>query len=231
MLDSIDYTKDSKKTFHMRTKNNAMLLEELPKGETRTEQLTQRLLEAATQLFMEKGYDATSMGEISARAHASKETFYRHFPTKDELFRAVVIRQAEMIARDLGSMLLVHDPPEKALTTFGEFMLTRMMTKDTIAFHRLLGMAKERFPELLQLYRTTGPRRVRDAMAKYLADQMAQGKLRKMDPDVAARQFFDLAAAEMIMNASISGVVNPSKAVIEQRVKEAVDCFLHGYAT
>jgi TetR/AcrR family transcriptional repressor of mexJK operon len=199
------------------------------RSETRTEQLTQRLLEAATQLFMEKGYDATSMGEISANAHASKETFYRHFPTKDELFRAVVVRQAEMIARDLGAMLLVHDPPEKALTTFGEFMLQRMMTKDTIAFHRVLGMARERFPDLLELYRTSGPRRVRDAMANYLKDQMVLGRLRTMNPDVAARQFFDLAAAEMIMNASISGTVNPPKALVQQRVKEAVDCFLHGY--
>jgi TetR/AcrR family transcriptional repressor of mexJK operon len=213
----------------MRTKNNATLPEEPPRGETRTEQLTQRLLDAATQLFMEKGFDATSMGEISARAHASKETFYRHFPTKDELFRAVVLRRAEMIARDLGSMLVMHDPPEKALTAFGEFMLTRMLTADSIAFHRILGMAKERFPELLQLYRTTGPHRIRDAVAKYLEDQMALGRLRKRNPEVAARQFFDLAAAEMIMNASISGRVNPPKPEIEQRVKEAVDCFLHGY--
>ena len=215
----------------MQTKKVATLPAEASKSETRTEQLTQRLLEAATQLFMEKGYDATSMGEISARAHASKETFYRHFPTKDELFRAVVIRRANMIAHDLGAMLLVHDPPEKALTAFGEFMLTRMMTKDTIAFHRILGTMRERFPELLQLYRNTGPWRLRGAVEKYLEGQMEQGKLRAMNPEVAARQFFDLAAAEMIMSANISGVANPPKAAIQQRVKEAVDCFLHGYAT
>jgi TetR/AcrR family transcriptional repressor of mexJK operon len=198
--------------------------------DSRTEQLTQRLLEAATQLFLEKGYDATSMAEISAAAHASKETFYRHFPTKDNLFRAVVIRRAEMIAADLSTILVATDPPKKALTVFGERILSRMITKDTIAFHRLLGMTRERFPEILQLYRTTGPFRIRDAVTEYLKVQIREGKLRKLNPEVAARQFFDLAAAEMIMNASITGKPNPSKAEMKQRVKEAVDCFLHGYA-
>jgi TetR/AcrR family transcriptional repressor of mexJK operon len=201
----------------------------VPKGEARTEQLTHRLLDAATQLFMEKGFDATSMGEISARAHASKETFYRHFPTKDELFRAVILRRAEMVARDRGKGLVVDDPPEKALTAFGERMLAGMMTGDSIAFHRILGMARDRFPELLELYRNTGPDRVRDAVTTYMQAQMSLGRLRIKNPEVAARQFFDLVAAEMIIKASISGKGDPPKAGVKQRVKEAVDCFLHGY--
>ncbi len=196
----------------------------------RTEQLTQRLLDAATQLFMEKGYDATSMTEIAARAHASKETFYRHYPTKDELFRAVVVRRAEIVSDTLATALPTREPPEKALTVFGECVLQRMTSQDSIAFHRVLGMARERFPEVLQLYRTSGPFRVRDAVARYLKEQVGLGRLRRVNPEVAARQFFDLVAAEMIIKANLSGEGSPSKAAIRQRVKEAVECFLHGYA-
>jgi len=201
------------------------------KHDARTQQLIGRLLDAATRLFIEKGYDATSMGEISSLARASKETFYRHFPTKEDLLRAVVIRRAEMIAEDVNDILADDDTPEKALTQFGERILTRMTTKETLGFHRLLGMSRERFPDFLQLYRAAGPYRVRDAVARYLDLQIAAGKLRPMNALVAARQFFDLVAAEMVISANLSGKANPTKADIRQRVKEAVDCFLHGYAT
>ncbi len=179
---------------------------------------------------MEKGYDAASMGEIASRAHASKETFYRHFPTKDELFRAVVIRRAERVAQGLGTALLAHETPEKALKAFGELVITQMVSSDAIMFHRVLGMARERFPDLIQLYRATGPYRVRDAVALYLKQQAKEGRLRSMNAEVAARQFFDLVASEMIISANISGKANPSRAAIRQRVKEGLDCFLNGYS-
>jgi TetR/AcrR family transcriptional repressor of mexJK operon len=214
----------------MPTRNSAKPAKDPAGSETRAEQLTQRLLEAATQVFMAKGFDATSMGEIAALAHASKETFYRHFPTKDELFRAVILRRAEMVARDLGGALATHQPPEKALLAFGEFILTRMMTEDSLAFHRILGMTRERFPDLIQLYRMSGPFRVRDVVCDYLNQQVAKGRLRPMNAQVAARQYFDLMASEMILSAHILGKGSPSKASIRQRVQEGVDCFLHGYA-
>lgn len=192
--------------------------------------MIQRLLDASTQLFMEKGYDATSMTEIASRAHASKETVYRHFAAKDELFRAVVLRRAEMVAQGMNAILDEHRPPEKALAVFGELILNRLTTKDSIAFHRVLGMARERFPDLLQLYRATGPFRMRSAMAAYLQQQIKLGRLRKMNAEVGARQFFDLVAAEMLMKAHVEGQSDPPKAAIRKRVKDAIDCFLHGYS-
>jgi AcrR family transcriptional regulator len=198
------------------------------RADPRSEQLRQRLLDAATELFLEKGYNVTSMTEIAARARASKETFYRHFPTKEALFRAVVVRRAEMMT-DLGTLLSVDQPPEEALVAFGKHVLTRMTTEESLAFHRLLSTARERVPDLIHLYRTSGPYRVRDAVTAYLKSQVEQGRLRAMNPQVGARQFFDLVAAEMMINANITGKANPGRAAIRQRVKEAVDCFLHGY--
>lgn len=214
----------------MPKKKTAPATESTPKVLTRTERITERLLEAATQIFIKKGYDATSMTEIAAIAHASKETFYRRFPTKDHLFRAVVVRRAERMSEALVPSLLTHDPPQKALTQFGELVLFRMTSKDSIAFHRLLGMAREHFPEVLQLYRASGPFRTRDALATYLDQQSNEGRLHLKNPQVAARQFFDLFATDMILEANLSGKGDPGMLAIRQRVKEAVACFLHGYA-
>ena len=199
------------------------------KSEIRTERVTNRLLDAASKFFMERGFEATSMGEIARYARASKETFYRHFPGKEDLFRAVVIRGARMVAGELSAVLLTHETPDKALAAFGELFLDRILAKDSISFQRMMMMERERFPELVQSLRADGRERVRASLARYLDEQVARGRLRKMDTAVGARQFLDLVAAEMIFAATRCGRPKPSNAQIRQRVKEAVDCFLHGY--
>ena len=199
------------------------------KSEIRTERVTNRLLDAASKFFMERGFEATSMGEIARYARASKETFYRHFPGKEDLFRAVVIRGARMVAGELSAVLLTHEAPEKALAAFGELFLDRILSTKSISFQRMMMMERERFPELVQSLRADGRERVRASLAHYLEEQVARGRLRKMDPAVGARQFLDLVAAEMIFAATRCGRPKPSKAQIRQRVKEGIDCFLHGY--
>ena len=213
----------------MATVSTAQIQSARTKSEIRTERVTNRLLDAASKFFMERGFEATSMGEIARYARASKETFYRHFPGKDDLFRAVVIRGARMVAGELSAVLLTHETPDRALAAFGELFLDRILAKDSISFQRMMMMERERFPELVQSLREDGRERVRASLARYLDEQIARGRLRKMDTAVGARQFLDLVAADMIFAATRCGRPKPSKSQIRQRVKEAVDCFLHGY--
>src|SRR5260370_13806416 len=51
-----------------------------------------RILDAAQQLFLEKGFRSASIDDISELAPASKPTIYAHFPGKEALFVAVVAR-------------------------------------------------------------------------------------------------------------------------------------------
>ncbi|HEX5737246.1 MAG TPA: helix-turn-helix domain-containing protein, partial [Hydrogenophaga sp.] len=48
------------------------------------------LLDAALALFVEKGFAATRVEEVAARAGVSKGTLFIYFPSKEELFKAVV---------------------------------------------------------------------------------------------------------------------------------------------
>jgi len=50
----------------------------------------QELLNAALELFVEKGFSATRSEEVATRAGVSKGTLYLYFPSKEELFKAVV---------------------------------------------------------------------------------------------------------------------------------------------
>jgi TetR/AcrR family transcriptional regulator, mexJK operon transcriptional repressor len=202
---------------------------ERSKSEIRTERLIDRLLESATQFFMEKGFEATSMGEIAKQAHASKETFYRHFPTKEELFQAALLRRAEQLSTEFGSVLLSQEPPEIALAKFGEIVLDRFLAPEMMSFRRVMQMEKGRFTALQKSFHARGPARTNAALAHYLKDQIKQGRLRQMNPTVAARQFFDLVAAEMTLGESLSFRPRPTKADMQRRVAEAIECFLHGY--
>ena len=81
------------------------------KRERRKEARPGELLEAALDLFVEKGFASTRSEEVAARAGVSKGTLFLYFPSKEELFKAVVreniVRHqtegAEEIARFTGT--------------------------------------------------------------------------------------------------------------------------------
>src|SRR6187549_592747 len=82
------------------------------KRERRKEARPGELLDAALDLFVEKGFAATRAEEVAARAGVSKGTLYLYYPSKEELFKAVVRENlsariaegAEIVARHEGSM-------------------------------------------------------------------------------------------------------------------------------
>ncbi|KQM75673.1 TetR/AcrR family transcriptional regulator [Xylophilus sp. Leaf220] len=64
--------------------------DEPPRRERRKEARPGELLAAALDVFVEKGYAATRVDEVAARAGVSKGTLFLYFPSKEELFKAVV---------------------------------------------------------------------------------------------------------------------------------------------
>jgi hypothetical protein len=50
-----------------------------------------------------------------------------------------------------------------------------------------------------------------------------------MNPEVGARQFFDPVVPEFLFGMNLGSISAPTKSRMRQRVKEAIDCFLHGY--
>src|SRR5215218_10567990 len=69
-----------------------------PRWRRRSEARPGEIVTAALDLFVEKGFASTRMDEIAKRAGVTKGTVYLYFPSKDDLFRAVV---EEMMGPDL----------------------------------------------------------------------------------------------------------------------------------
>ncbi len=62
----------------------------MPPRQRRKEARPQELLDAALELFAEKGFAATRSEEVAARAGVSKGTLYLYYPSKEELLKAVI---------------------------------------------------------------------------------------------------------------------------------------------
>lgn len=73
-----------------------------------------RVLDAAVELFAERGYDATSVAEVVARAGVAKGGFYHHFPSKEALLYEVY---GDLITRQLAAMEEILARGDDAATT------------------------------------------------------------------------------------------------------------------
>lgn len=74
-----------------------------------------RLVRAARELFLERGYERTTMAEVAAKAGFSKRTVYLDFPSKDALFGAVCAEGMGEVRRRLQAVLDLRLPVPQEL--------------------------------------------------------------------------------------------------------------------
>lgn len=156
---------------------------------TRGDAKRRSVVEAATRAFLTQGYGAASMDAIAADAGASKRTVYNHFPSKRDLFRAVVARLYEDLNAQDGGRLPPDRAPESVLPAFAHALLAHLRRPEVTGLLRLVIAEHRRFPELAQDLLREGKGPAVAPLAAYLAAQHARGTLAVPDPAVAASLF------------------------------------------
>jgi len=188
------------------------------------------LLEVAAKAFLDKGFAGTSVGEIARRAHASKETFYSRYVSKEKLFEAVMRRLIGRFTDELGAVMVPQDPPEKVLTTFAAKIMERTVSDDGVALQKIVHMESKRFPAIAELFFQLGPQRTLHALGRYLESQVAQNKLRPLDGETAAGHFMGLLLSDLMMRRSLGVLVKKLTAQENNKhIRTAVDVFLRAY--
>ncbi len=71
-------------------------------AEKRSDRKHRQIMQAATKVFVAKGYDGASMDEIAAKACVSKQTIYKHFSDKDHLFTEIVLATTQRVDHVVG---------------------------------------------------------------------------------------------------------------------------------
>jgi hypothetical protein len=99
----------------------------LPLVERKQRQARQRIIEAARELFLERGFDGVSVGDIAERAEVGRTTFFRHFGDKQEVvFRETRPRHSNSSARSSWPSAPRRPPtPRTTPATFSSSSSTR----------------------------------------------------------------------------------------------------------
>ena len=155
------------------------------------ERLTE-ILDVATEVFISEGFSAASTNETARRANSSKTTFYSRFPTKEQLFLAVIERRMTGIFRQVAGSLPEAPSIEETLRNFGSAMIRFLLSKEQVALVRVVSMESAKFPELGKRFYELGPKRGEEALAAYLTKQAEKGRLLNEDPRQMAQHFVSL---------------------------------------
>jgi AcrR family transcriptional regulator len=194
----------------------------------RTAQRRQAIVEAAASVFQEKGFDRASMDAISARAGGSKATLYSYFPSKEELFFAVVEHVLQAQAEAPLDALAGEGSLRDRLTRFARRHVEFRLHDNVIALDRLLIAEAERsnLGDLVR-GRYVAPRVQR--LAEMLQVEMEAGRLRPSNPYRAATQFRRLAEGDLIER-RLRGDKSIDAEVAAAEAAEGLDAFLRAYA-
>lgn len=161
-----------------------------------SEKLGERILDAATDLFLTHGYGATSIEAVARRARVSKRTFYSRFEDKSALFRAVVHRIVETLRPPPHVPLLEGADLESILQRLAELILHAALTPQAIALHRLIVGESARFPKLAAAVNDDGASEEGVSLIAGLLEREARaGKIVLDDPVFAARHFLQMVIA------------------------------------
>jgi AcrR family transcriptional regulator len=184
---------------------------------------SQRILQAAAQVFAEKGYARATTRALAAAAGVNEVTLFRHFGTKQNLFAAVIEQFGGPAVNAALQGRLTGDFAQD-LRTIGVHLLNLLLERENAM--RLMLCEASHFPEVKEVM-VQNPRQIRRMLASYIAQQIEQGKLRPLHPEVTAQAFsgmlFSYAIARGMLDDSIVPELSP-----DELVAQFVDIFVNG---
>jgi AcrR family transcriptional regulator len=196
----------------------------------KTEAKREAILEIASQVFQEMGYERTSMDEIAARLGGSKVTLYGYFPSKQELFLEVAsYTGARHIGPALDELVPGSDDLPRVLRRFGEKFLTFICSPEALGTYRMV-VAQAGQSDIGRRFFELGPKRGEETVAAFLQSEMDAGRLKKADASVAAMHLMALLGSETTHRVLMGVMTTTTRQQIKQFVERAVAAFMAAYA-
>jgi AcrR family transcriptional regulator len=191
----------------------------------------EQILEGAHRVFMDMGYDASSMNDIAREAGVSKGTLYVYFKNKEDLFAAMVQRRKSRVFEKLQEAL-GDKPLIEGLHAFGITFAGYILSDEAVQAQRIVIGLLERMPDVTSSFFKVGPNHGPMILADFLKKQVDAGHLTPLgDAVFAARQFGDLCLAGLYRQRLFCELqAAPTAEMIEQNVATAIRMFLaiHG---
>lgn len=194
----------------------------------KSQERRESLLQSAARVFLESGYEATSIDAIIEVAGGSKRNIYSEFGNKQGLFSAIVTQSAD---RALSALVLeetdAHDLP-MALRSFGRKLMEIYMSPELIGIYRIAVSEANRFPALVKSFYEQGPGRATTRLSEVLENAVVRGDIQAADCKRAADHFVGMIRDNLHLQVVLGLRPAPSKKEMHKAVDSAVEIFLNG---
>ncbi|HLN24976.1 MAG TPA: TetR/AcrR family transcriptional regulator [Patescibacteria group bacterium] len=188
----------------------------------------QAMLQAATELFMEKGFERTKLSDVLERSKGSRATLYEFFGGKEGLLKAMMEQSSIRLWKAIDPVEVEGQPVAEALYLIGLRFVQAVLHPDAISVSRVLASEGHRFPEIVKFFNDTGPVRMSGRLADYLTRTSQAGGLNIQDAQRATQIFFGMICGGFHYQQLISAETAIPMEEIEQHVRYAVRIFLDG---
>lgn len=199
-------------------------------GRPTTEQAEARheeLLDAALDLFLEHGFELTTIEMIATRINMTKRTVYARYADKASLFRGAVQRAVErqIVPRSVLEGFDKGDLTE-TLASIARLRIGQVMTPNGLRLQRIINTESYRFPEIFTANFEQSARPVIDFVADLLDRASAAGKIAPTDSGLAASAFMSMVISGQV-RAIVSGRL-PTEPEMDSKIYFTVRLLLDG---
>jgi AcrR family transcriptional regulator len=185
-------------------------------------------MDAATAVFLEKGYANATLDDVIARSGGSRQTLYNLFGGKQGLFEAIVEERNAEITLPLRAEDLHDQPVDDVLVDVGIRYVQLLTTPEALGVYRVVLAEGVFMKEFAERFWAVGPARGLALFTNYFEQQTRQGNLRLQDPERAARQFHGMLLGNFQIHCALGLRATPAREEIEAYVRAAVSLFLDG---
>ncbi len=201
-----------------------------PRWKRRKEARPEELVAAALDVFVERGYEATTLADVARRAGVTKGTIYLYFENKEALFKAVVretivpvIAQGEALAQSFTGS--ARDLLERLVREYW-----RLVGETRLAGIPKLMMAEAAtFPELTRFYYDEVVTRGHRLMAGVIERGVQNGEFRPVNVTVAAKLAMSPLMHAVVVRRAFASCM-PEGFNVQNYLDTDIDLYLHGIA-
>jgi AcrR family transcriptional regulator len=188
----------------------------------------QEVLDVATEYFLQHGYRGASINAMARSSGISKESIYRYFSSKQQLFEAVIGRELIEYRRNLHRLDATLRSMElrAALVTVSETILGIITTDRTMALRRLIFDEATRSPEVGQHYYKIGPEQAYAVIESVLESHAHQSDF---DIPTLARHFTGLLSWRVTLERQCAVRAQPTAQEIAEIAAPLVDDFMKAF--
>jgi AcrR family transcriptional regulator len=199
---------------------------------TLTEQKKNEILNSASSVFLEQGYERASMDGVAKQAGCSKATLYNYFPSKESLFEAVVRSFSTHYLTQAANELKSSDHASLSLAVklqrFGEGMLGAMTSDwQALQLYRIV-VGEAGHSDIGELFYESGVRESMHALTALMAHHIEKGELNGSNAALRAKQFSALVKAEADELFLLRKLPVYTQSEVVTMVESAVDLFIKG---